>query len=39
MQAWMGSPTHRRNIVDCRFTATGVGCAAEGEHWVQDFGD
>ena len=33
----MGSPTHRRNIVDCRFTAT--GCAAEGEHWVQDFGD
>jgi uncharacterized protein YkwD len=38
MEAWMGSPTHRRNIVDCRFTAIGVGYAADGDHWVQDFG-
>jgi uncharacterized protein YkwD len=38
MKVWMGSPGHRRNIVNCGFTAIGVGYAADGDHWVQDFG-
>ena len=38
MDAWMHSPTHRRNVLECRFTAIGVGYVADGHHWVQDFG-
>jgi uncharacterized protein YkwD len=39
--AWMGSPPHRRNILDCRLKNIGVGyaLAADGTpHWTQDFG-
>jgi uncharacterized protein YkwD len=35
---WMASPGHRRNIVDCSFTAIGVGFDSNGNYWVQDFG-
>jgi uncharacterized protein YkwD len=35
---WMASPGHRRNIVDCSFTAIGVGYDGNGDYWVQDFG-
>ena len=24
VQAWMGSPGHRRNILDCKFRETGI---------------
>ena len=34
--AWMKSPTHRRNILDSRFTETGFGLAAG--IWVEHFG-
>jgi uncharacterized protein YkwD len=36
--AWMDSPGHRRNILDCSFTSIGVGYEADGDHWVQNFG-
>jgi uncharacterized protein YkwD len=36
--AWMGSDGHRRNIVDCRFTAIGVGVNTSAWTWTQDFG-
>lgn len=36
--AWMGSPGHRRNILDCSLTALGVGHDPRGDHWVQNFG-
>jgi uncharacterized protein YkwD len=35
---WMASPGHRRNIVDCSFTAIGVGFDGDGDYWVQNFG-
>jgi uncharacterized protein YkwD len=41
MKAWMSSPAHRANIIDCRFSALGVGRAsggASGPYWTQDFG-
>lgn len=38
MQAWMDSPGHRRNILDCSFSSIGVGYAADGDYWVQNFG-
>jgi uncharacterized protein YkwD len=41
MAAWMGSPDHRANILDCGLRATGVGAArsASGQlYWTQDFG-
>lgn len=38
MKVWMESPSHRRNIEDCGFSAIGVGYVADGHHWVQDFG-
>lgn len=38
MSAWMESPGHRRNIVNCKFRHIGVGFTAEGEYWVQNFG-
>lgn len=38
VRAWMRSPSHRRNIVDCDFRAIGVGFNGDGKYWVQDFG-
>jgi uncharacterized protein YkwD len=35
---WMGSPDHRRNILDCSFTTIGVGLDTRGMYWTQDFG-
>ena len=38
VQAWMNSPGHRRNILDCSLTTIGVGWAPTGNYWTQDFG-
>lgn len=38
MTAWMNSPGHRRNIVNCKFRYIGVGYTPNGQHWVQNFG-
>ncbi|MFD8611119.1 CAP domain-containing protein [Streptomyces sp. NPDC059631] len=40
MSAWMNSPEHRANILNCRFTTLGVGAhfGAGGPWWTQDFG-
>jgi uncharacterized protein YkwD len=39
---WMDSPGHRANILDCDYTATGVGFGEGGTgyrtYWTQDFG-
>jgi len=38
---WMNSPSHRRNILDPRFTELGVGVRTGGTYgvyWVQEFG-
>jgi uncharacterized protein YkwD len=35
VQSWLGSPGHRRNLEDCRYTHTGVGLR-EGR-WTQIF--
>lgn len=38
MVAWMNSPLHRKNIVNCKFRHIGMGFTADGEYWVQNFG-
>jgi uncharacterized protein YkwD len=38
MVAWLNSPEHRRNIMDCQFRTIGVGFNGHGDYWVQDFG-
>ncbi|MEU2053772.1 CAP domain-containing protein [Streptomyces bungoensis] len=40
MQAWMNSPGHRANILNCDFKTLGVGVhfGAGGPWWTQDFG-
>jgi uncharacterized protein YkwD len=41
LTAWMGSPSHRSNILNCDFVALGVGAARGGSgqlYWTQDFG-
>jgi uncharacterized protein YkwD len=38
MAAWMASPGHRQNILDCGFKEIGVGLAQPGSYWTQDFG-
>jgi uncharacterized protein YkwD len=38
VEGWMNSPGHRRNILDCDFTAIGVGFDDDGHYWVQNFG-
>ncbi len=41
MQAWMNSPGHRANILNCNFKNLGVGLAYNAKHqpyWTQDFG-
>ncbi len=35
-KAWMNSPSHRRNILDCGFRILGVGY--NGGYWAQHFG-
>lgn len=39
VQAWLDSPGHRANILNCRFTHIGVGQApsARGFYWTQNF--
>lgn len=37
-KAWMNSPSHRRNILDCGFRVLGVGFASSGGYWAQHFG-
>ncbi|TMR32778.1 CAP domain-containing protein [Nonomuraea zeae] len=34
---WLDSPGHRANIMNCSFTHIGVGHAAKGPTWTQDF--
>ena len=36
--AWLHSPEHRRNIMNCQFKRIGVGFNTNGDYWVQDFG-
>ncbi|MFF9909033.1 CAP domain-containing protein [Streptomyces sp. NPDC013457] len=39
MDAWMHSPGHRANILNCDFTEIGVGVSTDGgPWWTQDFG-
>jgi uncharacterized protein YkwD len=43
MAAWMSSPGHQANIVDCRFTGIGVGMVSRPGtpyvvYWTQEFG-
>ncbi|MEU1017951.1 CAP domain-containing protein [Streptomyces sp. NPDC005898] len=40
MAAWMGSPGHRANILNCDYRTMGVGAhfAPGGPWWTQDFG-
>jgi uncharacterized protein YkwD len=38
MTAWMNSPGHRANILNCGFKEIGVGYAQPGNYWTQDFG-
>ncbi|MCZ7433895.1 CAP domain-containing protein [Streptomyces sp. WMMC1477] len=40
MRAWMDSPGHRKNILNCGFTSLGVGAhfAGGGPWWTQSFG-
>lgn len=40
MGGWMGSPSHRENILNCRYTYIGVGLSysADGTpYWTQQF--
>ncbi|SEG94056.1 Uncharacterized conserved protein YkwD, contains CAP (CSP/antigen 5/PR1) domain [Nonomuraea solani] len=38
VRAWLNSPGHRANIMNCSYTRIGVGHAAKGPTWTQDFG-
>lgn len=38
MDAWMSSDGHRRNILNCEFTAIGVAVNSSGWYWTQNFG-
>ena len=38
MRDWMGSPPHRKNILNCEFTTIGIGYVPDGHYWTQDFG-
>lgn len=40
MRAWMDSPSHRANILDCGLREIGVGVVRHGPRlwWTQDFG-
>jgi uncharacterized protein YkwD len=38
MTDWLASPGHRANILNCAFTAIGVGVNDTAWTWTQDFG-
>ncbi len=38
IKAWMNSPLHRKNIMNCQFRTIGIGFNGDGDYWVQDFG-
>ncbi|MGW0086967.1 CAP domain-containing protein [Streptomyces sp. NPDC003393] len=38
MAAWMDSPGHRENILNCGYKEIGVGLAQPDSYWTQDFG-
>ncbi|WP_425246169.1 CAP domain-containing protein [Streptomyces sp. NEAU-NA10] len=38
MAAWMSSPGHKANILNCAFKEIGVGLAQPDDYWTQDFG-
>ena len=38
VRAWMNSPLHRKNIMNCKFRTIGIGYNGNGDYWVQDFG-
>jgi uncharacterized protein YkwD len=38
MAAWMASPEHRANIVNCQYVLIGVGYVAHGQWWTETFG-
>ena len=38
MTDWMNSAGHRANILNCQFTAIGIGLDTDGWYWTQDFG-
>lgn len=38
MTDWMNSEGHRANILNCQFTAIGIGLDTDGWYWTQDFG-
>ncbi|MFD0470588.1 CAP domain-containing protein [Nonomuraea thailandensis] len=37
VKAWLDSPGHRANMLNCAFTHIGVGHNAKGPTWTQDF--
>jgi uncharacterized protein YkwD len=37
VRAWLNSPGHRANIMNCSFTHIGVGQSTKGPYWTQDF--
>ncbi|WP_245687482.1 CAP domain-containing protein [Streptacidiphilus griseoplanus] len=37
MDAWMASPGHRENILNCRYKRMGIAHAEPGDYWTQDF--
>ncbi|HCT92750.1 MAG TPA: hypothetical protein DF613_15430 [Lachnospiraceae bacterium] len=40
-EAWMASPSHRKNIMNGRYTCVGIGCVAINgvTYWAQEFTD
>jgi uncharacterized protein YkwD len=40
MEAWMNSPGHRANILDCKLSTLGMGVrqGSGGPWWTQEFG-
>ena len=38
VKAWLNSPLHRKNIMNCKFRTIGIGFNTNGDYWVQDFG-
>ena len=37
MTAWMNSPGHRANILNCSFKEIGLGLGQPNYYWTQDF--
>jgi len=38
MAAWLDSPQHRANIMNCDLATIGLGLNTDGRYWVQLFG-